>query len=134
MASAIDTVRKELDDVQKQLDGYEDLVKHRVRLTQALRALEGQSIAPAANATPAAGRPTRASRARSSREPIHEDKIIHACLAHGGPIAATDIRYQLGLSDDQSNALSIVLKRMVDEGKLVRQGERRASRYIVPGR
>ena len=46
MASAFETVRKELADAQKQLDGYEDLVKQRDRLSQALRVLEGESIAP----------------------------------------------------------------------------------------
>ena len=132
MASAIETVRKELADVQKRLDGYEDLVKQRDRLTQALGVLEGETVSSLLEPT---GAPApRASRARTTRQPIHEDKIVHACLAHGGPISATDIRHQLGLADDQSNALSIVLKRMVDEGKLVRQGERRASRYVVPGR
>lgn len=70
MASAIDTVRRELADVEKQLDGYEDLVKQRDRLTQALKVLEGDYVAPVANSVPfqrEPPEPARTTEARSTR-------------------------------------------------------------------
>ncbi len=130
MASAIETVRKELTDVQKQLDGYEDLVKQRDRLSQALRVLEGASIATAAMKAPSSPKASR--RRTNSRQPIAEDAIIHAIHVHGIPAPAAFIREQLGLDESQSNALSIKLKAMCDAGTLKRIGERRASRYVVP--
>ena len=52
-----------------------------------------------------------------------------AIHANGSPASAIEIRQALGLTDKDSNRLSVRLKRMVEDGILNRQGERRASRY-----
>jgi len=128
--SAEETLQAELDRVNDLLAGYDELVARRERLAAALAALEGKAIAPVAH-RPAST--ARASRNRSgAQKSISDNEIIHAAVAHGGPISATEIREAIGLADEQSNALSVKLKRMVDAGQLRREWERRSSRYVVP--
>ena len=125
MASALEAIQTELEGIEKQLDGYDELVQHRDRLRAALSVLEGSGPLP--RTQPAA----RAPRARRSSTGIDEGAIVHAIHSHGEPASAIDIRQRLGLADNASNSLSIKLKKMVDDGILKRIGERRASRYTV---
>jgi ATP-dependent DNA helicase RecG len=54
---------------------------------------------------------------------------IVAGLAHSGPISNSDVRKATGL--DRTDALAI-LDRLVSDGRLVRTGQRRGTRYQVP--
>ena len=97
-----------------------------IRLEDARKAL-AKGNGAAANGTSR----QRASRKRA-REAISGSDILRAAVAHGGPVSASELRDALGLAAEQSNDLSIKLKHMVDAGELRREGERRASRYVVP--
>jgi hypothetical protein len=124
--TAIDEIIKELDHVRKQLAGYDELKEREERLSEALAILQGQGRM-------SAGRPPAPrGGGRSTAQTIDEGQIVHAVHVHGKEASAIDIRQALGLPDSASNALSVKLKKMVDEGTLKRIGERRASRYSVP--
>jgi hypothetical protein len=126
MPSAIDALKKELQETEDKLQGFDDLVQQRDRLRAALQVLEGSApVAP--------GRSPARSRGRSSAGPIDEGAIVHAIHTFGEPAGAIDIRQSLGLPDSASNSLSLKLKAMCDAGTLKRTGERRASRYTVVG-
>lgn len=127
MASAIDEVIKELDDVRKQLSGYDELKAKEERLSAALSILQG-------SAPVAAGRPPVA-RARGRRGSIDPGQVIHALHVIDEPegASAVQIREQMGLSPDDSNRLSVLLKSMTEDGTITRKGERRASRYMPKG-
>lgn len=127
---AIDALRQELDETEKKLEGYDELVQQRDRLREAVAVLSGTRPVAASQPSPS---PTRATRARrGSAGPIDEGAIIHAIHSYGEPAPAPEIRQALGLPDSASNSLSIKLKQMTDAGTLKREGERRASRYTVP--
>ena len=123
--TAIDEVIKELDDVRKQLSGYDELKAREERLSQALAILQGS--APV-------GRPPVA-RTRRRGGSIDPGQVIHALhlIDEDEGASAVLIREQMGLGPDDSNRLSLLLKSMVDEGQLERRGERRASRYLAKG-
>jgi hypothetical protein len=121
--AAIDALKKELQDVERQLEGFDELVQQRDRLRAALRVLEGG--APIATGKASAG-PARGRRTAGS---IDDAAIVGAIHAYGEPAPQQAIREALGLTDKDSNRLSMRLKAMVDDGLLKRQGERRASRY-----
>ena len=123
MTPAIDEVIKELDDVRKQLSGYDELKQREERLSQALAILQGSG-------------PVRSSAAPARRRrggSIDPNAVVHALHVIDAPVGASavEIREQMGLSPDDSNKLSIMLKSMVDDGTIERRGERRASRYLL---
>jgi hypothetical protein len=97
------------------------------RLEDARNAL-AKGNGAAANGTSRA-RPSRSS--SGARKPIAESEIVRAAVAHGGPVSASELRDALGLGGEQSNALSVKLTRMVNAGRLRREGERRGTRYVV---
>lgn len=96
MADAVAVLEGELESIQKQLDGYQQLVEQRDRLTAALAVLRGD-VRPTATRAPAP------SRGRRTATGLDEGAIIHAIHAHGGPAGAIDIRHALGLPDSASN-------------------------------
>ena len=59
-----------------------------------------------------------------------ELKDLVCSLAAGGPIKNSDVRARTGL--DRLDSLNL-LNELVGEGRLERLGERRGSRYVVPG-
>jgi hypothetical protein len=125
--SAEDMLQEELDRINEQLNGYEALLARKQQLSQALAILKGE-IAPAVNSAPVRARRTR----QTSPGSIDSEAIIAILRQASEPVSAVDIRHQLGLDDGQSNALSIKLKALTDGGQIVRLGERRSSRYVIP--
>jgi hypothetical protein len=126
MPSAVEAIESELADVRKKLAEFDDLKAQEERLVAALTILQGQS-APSTNGRSSARRPRR-HRGRTMAS-VRNEQIIDAINAHGQPAGAAEIREALGLSDGDSNRLSVKLKRMVDAGALTKTGHRRSTRY-----
>jgi hypothetical protein len=122
--SVVDQLQKELDAVQAQLDGYEDLIGQRDRLAAALAILKGES----GSATQPVGR-RQWSGNGSTR--IEDAEIIHALHVLAKPASAIAIREQMKLPSDSAQRLSVKLKKMTDEGLLKAQGQKRARKYEV---
>jgi hypothetical protein len=60
---------------------------------------------------------------------IDDEAIIGVLRQTEGEIGAQEIRTGAGIGDESSNALSQRLKSLVDEGRIVKTGERRGTKY-----
>jgi hypothetical protein len=116
------------------LQGYDELKSREQRLSGPLALLNGESpTGTLFNRT--APQPIRR-RQSSSGGPGLADvdrELILAYIRTHPEAAAGATRDELGLKDQgiDSNLLSRVLKEMVDDGSLLRSGERRATRYSI---
>lgn len=96
-------------------------------LDDAIRILSGEG--PAVRPLPQ--RRQRRSSSESGTTPasaIDRDAIASFIANSDEPVGATDIRKEFGY---EGQGLSLVLKEMVDEGRLAKQGEKRGTKYSI---
>lgn len=119
MADVTAELEKEAAKIRERIEPKRQAIKddeeQLARLEAALDVLRG-NVALATRA-----RSTRSSSRRSSID----DEIVAFVRAHQ-PVAARDISEQVGMT---GNSLSVKLGRMVQAGKLTKEGERRNTRY-----
>lgn len=119
-------------EIAHQRSEFEKSISELVRQQEKLRdeyaaALRAELASIGGSASNGVTSRTRAPKGSNKIDPATIVAVLEAAQVE---ISAADIKERAGITAS-SNSLSIALKKMVDDGQIIRVGERRASKYRI---
>lgn len=140
LQAGIQPVEDQIAEIHKQAESDVRALEAKIKGTRddiqrwqdALDVAEGRTPTARRAAPRARRKSTRARRGSTPGVTATQAQLVTALKRAGEPLAAAQIRTALGISEDvPPNKVSQFLTEALESGKVIKQGERRGTRYSI---